>query len=51
MEDLKQQNNLKTISSDAFKDNSLDNVTLQQNLNRFSGASSISSSAFYNKEE
>ena len=27
------------------------NVTLQQNLNRFSGASSISSSAFYNKDE
>ena len=47
MEELKANKNLNSISSEQFKDNSISNVQLKQNLNKFSGSSSISSAAFF----
>lgn len=58
MEELKQNTKIKAISSESFKDTNIEylfyyasNVVLKQNLNKFTGSSSISSTAFFNKEE
>lgn len=51
LEELKSKQNVKSISSEQFKDATISNEDLKSNLNRFQGSQSISSSALFGGQE